>query len=143
MARCRICKDQALFITEEEQKLRTCDSCRERLAVPPPLPASRRPPGPCTRCQSLVHVRAWARQRAEDAALVPLAVVFARATGRRRNGEVYEKDTLDFADPRGLFEVFVCRGCGLTEWYAVDPEAIPIGPEYGTELVTTNAAPYR
>ena len=27
-----------------------------------------------------------------------------------------------------------CRACGFTELYCVDPAAIPIGPEYGTEL---------
>jgi hypothetical protein len=44
----------------------------------------------------------------------------------------------------GLLELFVCRGCGLVEWYCNDPENLPIGPMYATELVDVRpASPYR
>ncbi len=41
-------------------------------------------------------------------------------------------------DPRdgfGVLEMYICRGCGFTDWYCQDPENIPIGPEYMTEEV--------
>jgi hypothetical protein len=41
----------------------------------------------------------------------------------------------DLREPIGIFEVYVCRACGFTEWYALEPDRIPIGPEYATELV--------
>lgn len=50
-------------------------------------------------------------------------------------------------DPRdglGLLEMVICRGCGLTDWYCIDPERIPIGPQYMTEQVSLDGvAPYR
>jgi hypothetical protein len=45
---------------------------------------------------------------------------------------------------RGLLEAYVCTACGFVEWYCHDPEAIPIGPEYMTEIVDyAGEAPYR
>jgi hypothetical protein len=49
----------------------------------------------------------------------------------------------DLREPVGIFETYVCRTCGFTEWYAHDPEAIPIGPEYGTELIDVGGDPDR
>lgn len=41
----------------------------------------------------------------------------------------------DLSRGYGLLEAYVCRACGLTEIFASQPAAIPIGPEYGTELM--------
>jgi hypothetical protein len=47
-------------------------------------------------------------------------------------------------DGLGTVETFVCRGCGFVEWYCQDPEAMPIGDEYNTQLIDYSApAPYR
>ena len=35
----------------------------------------------------------------------------------------------------GVLELYTCRRCGYSEWYAVEPENIPTGPEYKTEVV--------
>ena len=44
----------------------------------------------------------------------------------------------------GVFVAHVCRSCGFTEWYALDPKTIPIGPAFGTELIVIRApSPYR
>jgi hypothetical protein len=44
----------------------------------------------------------------------------------------------------GQLEMYICRTCGLVEWHCVDPEAIPIGSEYMTEVVDHSpASPYR
>ena len=33
-------------------------------------------------------------------------------------------------------EMYICRGCGFTEWYCQTPEQIPIGAIHSTELMT-------
>jgi len=44
----------------------------------------------------------------------------------------------------GTLELYVCSGCGFVDWYCVDPEKIPIGPEYMTEIVDlAPGSPYR
>jgi predicted nucleic-acid-binding Zn-ribbon protein len=44
----------------------------------------------------------------------------------------------------GIFNAFICRRCGYTEWYATEPEKIPIGDEYHTRLVSRRGqGPYR
>lgn len=37
--------------------------------------------------------------------------------------------------PHGVLKMFVCRGCGYTQWFADDPDKIPIGKEYMTRLL--------
>ena len=50
----------------------------------------------------------------------------------------------DVAKPIGIMEARICRACGLTEIYTQAPETIPIGPEYGTELVeASDTGPFR
>lgn len=47
-------------------------------------------------------------------------------------------------DSHGSLETYVCKGCGFVEWYCQDPESVPIGPEYMTELVDYDSGtPYR
>lgn len=44
----------------------------------------------------------------------------------------------------GTLETYICTGCGFVEWYCHGVDAIPIGPEYMTELVDYPASdPYR
>lgn len=46
----------------------------------------------------------------------------------------------------GVFDTFVCRRCGFTQWFARDPDQIPVGEGYGTRLIkgTRNeGGPYR
>ena len=52
--------------------------------------------------------------------------------------------TADTKRAFGLLEMYVCRGCGYTEWYCSDPTNVPIGPQFMTELVELKTAgPYR
>ena len=37
--------------------------------------------------------------------------------------------------PHGVLYTYTCRSCGFTEWYAENPEEIPIGEKYETEMV--------
>ena len=35
----------------------------------------------------------------------------------------------------GVLSLLTCQRCGYSEWYATEPESIPIGPEYKTRLL--------
>jgi hypothetical protein len=76
--------------------------------------------------------------------LAPLALAYLRrvATGLF-TGKRKELDEVDMDRPVGLLEAYVCQSCGSVEWFANRPEAIPIGLEYGTELVEAQEKPYR
>lgn len=74
-------------------------------------------------------------QSAEYATQVvrPFALAFAR-----------KRMMLGTADvPIGALEAYVCRACGLTELYTKEHDALPIGPEWGTELFEVPSTPYR
>jgi hypothetical protein len=47
--------------------------------------------------------------------------------------------------PGGELNLFVCRRCGLAQWYAAFPDKIPIAAELGTRLLRgpEPAGPYR
>lgn len=35
----------------------------------------------------------------------------------------------------GALHTYTCHSCGFTEWYAENPEAIPIGPQFATKII--------
>lgn len=46
----------------------------------------------------------------------------------------------------GLLELYICKQCGLVEWFCIDPEHIPIEASYMTEEIdyeATSTGPYR
>ncbi|HEY8144177.1 MAG TPA: hypothetical protein VIG06_15935, partial [Kofleriaceae bacterium] len=79
----------------------------------------------------------------------PLAVAFRRRANRAgwspraRSVAIHDED---LRSAIGWLELLICRACGLVSWHALEPLKIPIGPEYGTELVRADDAggpPYR
>lgn len=48
-----------------------------------------------------------------------------------------ETKYIDYQEPIGFLETYVCQGCGFTEFYTQWPELIPIGQDYLTELIDT------
>jgi hypothetical protein len=59
-------------------------------------------------------------------------------------GKVKGVEGADQDQAYGVLEMYVCTGCGFTEWYCRDPHKIPIGPEYGTEKLDLRTdTPYR
>jgi hypothetical protein len=93
-----------------------------------------------------VLVACVVRQRSAGAQLAPLAASFERKlkTLILTGHEDVEYDAVpDHEAPRGVFVSYICRSCGFTEWYALSPEKIPIGPAYGTSLVLVDRGPYR
>ncbi len=109
--------------------------------------AMPRPRGPCARCGHAELVVCAARQRASPRRLAPLAASYLRRlaipilTGEE---EVEYANEPDPSAPVGVFVACVCRACGFTDWYALRPETIPIGPAYGTYIVVIGQpSPYR
>ncbi len=45
----------------------------------------------------------------------------------------------------GALNIFICRRCGYSEWYAASPDQIPIGENSSNRLIrgTEPAGPYR
>lgn len=39
------------------------------------------------------------------------------------------------AHPHGHLKMYVCRGCGYVQWFADDPQSIPIEEQYKTRLI--------
>jgi len=119
---------------------KVCAACRKSFGLPArTLGAARRPPRPCARCDHDELIRAIVRERGADTwrsqRLAPLGVTFRKQTVLSVSGHERELDEPDLREPAGIFEVYVCRSCGFTEWYVVEPERVPIGPEFATELV--------
>lgn len=129
-----------------------CDKCARRQGRRP-FPPSRRPPVPCTRCNGQRFVRVMPREYTNDMwrhdsgprqHAVPMALTAEPRTSERwiRDGRSVAFPTIE--NGLGTLEAYVCTACGFIDWYCQDPEALPIGPEYNTELVDyTTKTPYR
>ncbi len=150
-SKCDAC-GRAITIADAEAP-RLCVDCAKKTGLAYPL-ASRRGVWPCMRCGATVLVRAQVRERGMQgesdharAQAAPFAITYGK-------GEEYApgfmnvakqpsaKPDLDVAF--GVLDAYVCRGCGFVEWYAQEPEKIPIGPTFGTSLVEVpGGAPYR
>jgi len=70
----------------------------------------------------------------------PMAVTF----GAQEHGWLGFGVTADLRRSFGVLEMYVCRKCGYIEWYCSDPQNVPIGPQFMTELVEQPGdGPYR
>ncbi len=70
----------------------------------------------------------------------PMAVTF----GAQESGWLGMQITSDTRRTFGLLEMYVCRRCGYVEWYCSDPQNIPVGPQFMTDLVEqADGGPYR
>jgi len=135
---------KTVSVSQDAPKL--CTECAKKTGLAYPLP-SRRGAWPCMRCGHRVLVRAQVRERSVDdgrdtASLVPapLAITYARGQEFDPNAGVFSLAKRPSASPEtsrsfGVLDAYVCRACGYVEWYAQEPENIPIGALYGTALV--------
>lgn len=153
LPKCRIC-GEGLYVLAEQQD-GTHESCRANFGLQE-LPASRRPRRPCERCNHHLIVRCLVRERGATGSkytasyVAPLQVTFARKVvtkeaffSGKRTTEVTHDPALE-QQAVGMLEAYVCQRCGFTEWYTVEPEKIPIGEEYATELIDVGPQdPYR
>jgi hypothetical protein len=136
---CRVCsKDREL------SRVGICRECHGELGIVLPA-APLRPPVPCARCRGTSFVRSWALREVETrlgSALnepavgtffAPLSLALTPGTRSSVFGAsaASSEDSLRL----GIIEAYACRQCGFTELYTHEAAAIPIGPEFGTELV--------
>jgi len=148
---CRICSEElhGPLSTEDQewdgwqQEHGICHRCRNVFGLGVRAQPSARPRGPCARCSCPQLVRVLVRERTgEYDSMVPMALTFARET-KSSFWEGKTANTPDRGRPLGILDAYVCRGCGFVEWYAREPDRIPIGPEHGTELVDAAGPAYR
>jgi hypothetical protein len=115
-----------------------CNRCSWALGVIP-MPEPRRPPAPCMRCNGTVFIRVMPREfsaEGRDRVLSHSTDVVPLAAPMGLTYDVDKKvETPQLHQQRGIVETYVCKKCGFMEWYCQDPEDMPIGPEYMTDVV--------
>ena len=160
MANCKLCHASRLE-TEPELVTSICKPCSTKLGTTP-MPKPRRPAVPCPRCKCTRFVRVFPRERftvdasarlggAEfgsfGAFYAPMAATYEVSIQRQQIGVMIgapEVRGVDLTRPRGLIARYICSACGLVELYCEDPESIPIGPEYMSDIVDYGPdKPYR
>jgi hypothetical protein len=134
--KCRLCNRSLKM--PESMELGVCKNCRAKTGIGA-MPPARRKPRPCGRCNGMRFVRVIPREYSQvaltsrlEVGAIPMAV-----TNHVRRGEI--RRTADSS--RGLLETYICTSCGFVEWYCNDPESIPIGPEYMSEIVDVGGGP--
>lgn len=160
MANCKLCHARRLE-TEPELAQRLCALCSTKLGTTP-MPPPRRPDMPCPRCRGTRFIRVFPRERfVVDAASqwngaqlgllgamnAPMAATYEVSIVRQQVGVMIgapEIRGLDLSRPRGLIARYICSTCGFVELYCEDPESIPIGSEYMSDIVDYGSdKPYR
>ena len=135
--KCTYCDEEI-----DEGQLRSYCSMKLGIANGP----AAREKAPCRRCSHPQVIRAFAREfiTIHAPSAMPMTVTADPVPPPRRRGRGDSPHHVDPEVGHGVLEMYVCRRCGFTEWYCRDPQNIPIGVEYGTELLEPEAAsPYR
>lgn len=141
---CKLCQ-KSTFINKNA----ACDDCLKRLGFDVPIPDAEPLRDGCARCRHPSLIRVMLRERTASRyargleELAPLAVTFGMGFDHGYfSGQRPEEKP---AEPIGILEGRICRRCGFMDLYVQNPSEIPIGLEYGTELLETEepATPYR
>jgi len=137
---CKLCETDCENPEPATVATGVCGSCRGKLGIIP-MPPSRRRAKPCAQCNAMRFVRVIPREFTATGGdyvhshVAPMAATVKPSTQAKW---VFSGRTVDAPTPSsgvGQLEMYVCSGCGLVEWHCIDPDAIPIGSEYMTELV--------
>lgn len=132
---CPACGNRELS-TPDALRRNMCDPCSSDTGLWVQVPDVR-PPLPCLRCNHTRFVRAQLRDRGAEGGdhateyMAPLAVSFAT----REAGLFTVRQRALPREPIGVIVAYVCQACGFTELYTLGPGRIPIGPQYGTDVV--------
>jgi predicted RNA-binding Zn-ribbon protein involved in translation (DUF1610 family) len=131
------CPSCGRTLKSAEERLRNlCDPCSGDTGVWIQAP-DLRPPLPCLRCNHVRFVRAQLRERGATGGdhpteyIAPLAVSFAT----KEAGFFSTRRRALPREPIGIIVAYVCQQCGFTELYTNGPSEIPIGRQYGTDVV--------
>ncbi|MDQ3337890.1 MAG: hypothetical protein M4D80_22235 [Myxococcota bacterium] len=116
-----------------------CGDCRSTLGIVP-MGLPKRPALPCTRCNCMTFIRVIPREyteleRADYTS--PIAVAMTATQSPRIAQGLFGARTpsADAREGHGRLEMYICQGCGFVEWYCREPNEIPIGAVYMTELL--------
>jgi DNA-directed RNA polymerase subunit RPC12/RpoP len=160
MANCKLCHARRLE-TDPELAQTLCSPCATKLGTTP-MPPPRRPDVPCPRCRGRRFIRVFPRERfvvdastkwlgsdlsAFGAMYAPMAATYEVSIVRQQIGVMIgapEVRGLDLSQPRGLIARYICSTCGFVELFCENPESIPIGTEYMSDIVDYGGdKPYR
>jgi hypothetical protein len=132
------CNACANVVEEGELVQGMCASCRRRLGLPRDAVPEVGEPVPCARCGHTEIVQAVLRQPTPEGGATGMGATYAL---RPITPPVLE---VIAGRPLGVMVAHICRRCGKTELFTMNPQKIPIGPEYGTRLVKLSPrTPYR
>jgi hypothetical protein len=138
---CKLCQADCTEYPEPETVATSiCGECRGKLGIIP-MPPTRRRAKPCVRCNALRFVRVLPRELTATgydhvtSRAAPMTATLVPETSEKLifSGRNVGEPTLTTGV--GMLEMYICTGCGLVEWHCLDPESIPIGPEYMTEVI--------
>lgn len=127
-----------------------CYRCREVAGVKV-LGPELRPRVPCTRCHGLQIVRVVPRtggdrQYSASSVTNPVRPLAATFEFQVSNHGIFGTTQMmvDALHGVGELELYICRGCGFSEWFCANAAEIPIGPGYMTQLIDMSSdTPYR
>ncbi len=132
---CKLCK------TDTTNDRGVCNDCLGALGFATPIPKAEPPQKGCARCGHLTLIRALLRERTYSGSekLEPQAITFGYVKG------FWGMSPSEITGERfGVMEARICKSCGFTDLFTQSPAEIPIGPEYGTELIEVpEPGPYR
>jgi hypothetical protein len=146
---CKVC--EAEIDAAESVRGGICHSCHLKLGLAE-MPPARRSARPCTVCNKLRFIRVIPREYtayAVKGGYIALGAPMALTRDTGASDRLFFKGktvpgTPSLEGGRGTLEAYVCSGCGFVEWYCNDPEAIPIGPEFMSEVIDYGPdAPFR
>ncbi|HEY5939001.1 MAG TPA: hypothetical protein VIU61_30315 [Kofleriaceae bacterium] len=134
---CVVCKKVGL-VSPIEIDRRACDPCALKtgiVVIPPP----RRRLAPCVRCNHTRLIRVIPRELSVAPGVDENEPTYGPMFATYELRTVYSVvQSVQARAGFGVFEAYICKGCGFVEWFCQDPDEIPIGPEYMTEEITTD-----
>jgi predicted nucleic-acid-binding Zn-ribbon protein len=144
---CKLCGKTAPPPDASGEIPEVCEPCRQEHALQRPSPPMRAM-APCTHCGHTQFVRCRPlRQRINNGdsmyKVAPLAATYQLIV-EMSGWDARQVRQVKEDRPLGVLEAYVCRQCGFTELYARNAATIPIGVEFGTELIDVGTgSPYR
>ena len=141
---CPLCKRRPLD-SADDRKMQACWWCASEIGIVP-MPPARRPLRPCARCNHTQLMRVIPREHStrpdsHTQVSAPMYLTHApTASG------LFNESANPIAIQRGfgMLEAYVCRKCGVVEWYCSDADRIPAHPHLMSELIDCEGeGPYR
>lgn len=147
--KCKLCERDTSPPLPETTATGVCEECRKKLGIVS-LPPSRRQPRPCAHCSGMRFVRSVPRELTATGSdyvnqeVAPMTATLVPATSPKLLFSGRSVEDAGVHHGAGRLEIYICVRCGLVEWHCMDPERIPIGPEFMTEMIDlAPESPYR